>query len=69
MSQDHVERVLGRMLTDDDFRHRASLCLAEACKEEGYLLNEKELLSVGKFDISLLSSVAGRLDGSIKRYS
>lgn len=69
MSQDHVERVLGRMLTDDLFRHRVSLGPAEACREEGYLLSDEEMQLVGKIDVSRLSSVATSLDGGIKRFS
>lgn len=69
MSQAHVEQVLGRMLTDDGFRRSASLDLAKACREEGYLLNNWELDLVSRFDTSTLAPAAGILDSGIKRFS
>ena len=67
MSQDAVEKVLGRMLTDDQFRRRVSQDLVVACQEKGYLLDDEELALVGKFDVTSLSTAAEILDGGIKR--
>jgi len=69
MSQESVEKVLGRMITDDSFRKRASLHMALACREEGYSLSDEELRMIGQVDIKSLSSVADSLDGNIKRFS
>ena len=67
MSQDAVEKVLGRMLTDDQFRRRASQDLVAVCREKGYLLDDEELALIGKFDVTSLSTAAEILDGGIKR--
>lgn len=67
MSQDAVEKLLGRMLTDDQFRRRTSQNLVAACREQGYLLDDEELELVSKFDSTVLSPAAKILDGGIKR--
>ena len=67
MSQDAVEKVLGRMLTDDKFRRRAAQNLVATCREQGYLLDDEELELVSKFDSTSLSPAAEILDGGIKR--
>jgi hypothetical protein len=69
MSQDMVEKLLGRLLTDDLFRHRAVQSLAESCREEGFFLSGEELESIRREDLVLLEWVATRLDKNIKRFS
>jgi hypothetical protein len=69
MSQEMVEKLLGRLLTDDLFRHRAVQSLAESCREEGFSLSGEELESIRQEDLILLEWVAIRLDKSIRRYS
>ena len=69
MSQEAVEKVLGRMLTDDYFRQRAALNMAVVCHLEGYLLNDAELRSVSLINIPVLTAVSEQLGSDIKRFS
>jgi hypothetical protein len=69
MTQESVEKVLGRMLTDDIFRNRVKESLNEACLEEGYLLSEEESRMVGRLDLLKIDSVARSLDSGIKRFT
>jgi hypothetical protein len=69
MSQEMVEKLLGRLLTDDLFRQRAVLSLADSCRAEGFLLSGEELESIRPEDLVLLEWVAIRLDKNIKRFS
>ena len=68
MSQEAVEKVLGRLLTDDLFRAKAGKSLNRACREEGFSLSEEELHLVGELDVSQLDGIAEILNGGIKRY-
>lgn len=68
MSQEAVEKILGRLLTDDGFRCRAFDSLAELCRTEGYAISAEELRVIGRDELVLLGSVATKLDGSIKRF-
>jgi hypothetical protein len=43
MSQEAVERLLGRLITDEHFRRRAMVTLEETCLREGYALSKGEL--------------------------
>ncbi|RQW88499.1 MAG: hypothetical protein EHM79_05600 [Geobacter sp.] len=69
MSQEMVERLLGRLLTDDQFRHQSVLSLAESCQKEGFFLSCEELESIRHEDLVLLEWVAIRLDKNIRRFS
>ncbi len=69
MSQDALERLLGRLLTDDRFRSRATSSLAAACQQEGYRLTPEELRMITPEDLIRLDMVALRLDSGIKRYT
>jgi len=42
MAQDSVEKIIGRLITDDSFRQRAMLSLQRGCLEEGYVLSKEE---------------------------
>jgi hypothetical protein len=55
------------MLTDDQFRCRASQDLVAVCRDQGYQLDDEELDLVGRFDSSSLSPASEILDGGIKR--
>ena len=48
MSQEAVERVLGRLITDERFRRQAATSLEAASLEEGYRLSPAELLLLSK---------------------
>jgi hypothetical protein len=69
MSQVAIEKLLGRLLTDDVFRHRAMNSLATACREEGLDLSEEELRVIDPDDLVLFELISGRLDSNIKRFS
>ena len=69
MTQEAVEKVLGRLLTDDIFRNRARESLNKACLEEGYVLSDEETRMVARLDLLKIDSVAGSLDSGIKRFA
>jgi hypothetical protein len=68
MSQESVEKTIGRLLTDDYFRLRASLHLEILCHKEGYDLSDEELRMIKKIHLPSLSDIAENLDGGIKRF-
>ncbi len=68
MSQEGVEKFLGRLLTDDAFRHRAVSSPADACRLEGYALSVEELQAIRREDLARLAIVAQQLDSRIKRF-
>lgn len=67
MTQESVERLIGRLLTDDQLLIRTKTDLALACQQEGYILSNEELALVRHTDFSLLSAAAYGLDSGIKR--
>lgn len=69
MSQEAVERLLGRLLTDDSFRKRAEESIEGVSREAGYDLNVGELNSLRRDDIIRLDLVSQQLDRSIKRFN
>lgn len=67
MSQEAVEKLLGRLITDDDFRESASAAFPQVCFEEGFDLTDAERKIVQSIDFKNLAFLAGRLDKRIKR--
>lgn len=67
MSQIEVERFLGRLITDADFRSQASDSLEKVCFIEGFSLSKAEVSFLHNLDFSLVSLVAETIDDSIKR--
>ena len=67
MSQDSVERFLGRIITDEDFRECAKNSLLEACVESGYTLSryEEEILRI--LDLDEFVRISKSIDKGIKR--
>lgn len=67
MSQIEVERFLGRLITDADFRARAAYSLIKVCCDEGMALSAEEMLLLSHVDFSQFGRVAESLDDSIRR--
>lgn len=65
MAQEAVEQILGRALTDPDFRQRLIDNAAEAC--QGYDLTPAELAALEALDAESLQKFAGSLDDRISR--
>ncbi len=67
MSQVEVERFLGRILTDADFRKHAEQSLEKACYSKGFIFSPVELSFMRTLDFVLFQHVAETLDDSIRR--
>jgi hypothetical protein len=67
MSQVEVERFLGRIITDAEFRARAASSLITACCGVGIVLSKEEMSLLSHIDLSRLGQVAEILDDSIRR--
>jgi len=68
MSQDALERLLGRLITDESFRRCVSKnCLERMCLLEGYPLTASELRLANLLDLSALDGVALQLDPGMLR--
>ena len=65
MSQESVERIIGRAVTDADFRQRLIDNAAEACK--GYDLTPDELAALEALDADSVKQFAGTLDARISK--
>jgi hypothetical protein len=72
MSQRTIERVIGRLLTDDELRHKFTRSprrtLAEL-GEQGWELSRLEVEALLTMDVRLWSDVAARIDPRIQRCS
>lgn len=72
MSQRMVERVIGRLATDEELRiefMRAPEDTLEALREQGWELNLAEVDALMSTDVSLWSEVAERIDPRLQRCS
>jgi hypothetical protein len=67
MSQEAVERLLGRLITDDRFRKIAAVSLDSACLQEGYRLTSVELNLLSGLDIKQVAELAAKLDPGLCR--
>ena len=67
MSQIEIERLLGRLITDADFRVRAARSLENAVRKEGFALSIEELSLLYDSDLSQVGLVAATLNDSIRR--
>jgi hypothetical protein len=67
MSQEAVERVLGRLLTDDPFRETAKETLSRFYHEQGLELTPEEQSILQNLDVAIFAPVAAMLDKGIKR--
>jgi len=67
MSQDAVERVLGRLITDERFRRAAFDSFETACQQEGYLLTKAEQLLLSGLKLHTITEFAAQLDPGLCR--
>lgn len=67
MSQEAVEQVLGRLITDERFRCSAEGALEWACLQEGYRLNPRELQLLSSLELQCFSGLADRLSPGLCR--
>lgn len=69
MSQESVERFLGRALTDDDFRRMAMGSIRLAMAADGLTFTQEEMDSVMAIDWNVIELASGEMDKTIKRSS
>lgn len=67
MSQIEIERFLGRVLTDANFRNMAENSIEKACYHKGFTLSSVEMSLMRNLDFAQLALLASTLDDSIKR--
>ena len=67
MSQEAVERILGRMLTDQRFRTLVGKSLESASRQEGFELTPGELRLLSGFEVQGLAVFDGLLDPALCR--
>ncbi|MBL0225150.1 MAG: hypothetical protein IPQ16_06105 [Geobacteraceae bacterium] len=67
MSQDAVERVLGRLITDERFRTRVIDSLEVASLQEGYLLTKAEQHLLSGLKMHDITELAALLDPGLCR--
>ena len=67
MSQIEVERFLGRLITDVDFRARVVSSLESACYTNGFSLSAAEMSFLRNIDYTLIDMIAETIDDSIRR--
>jgi hypothetical protein len=67
MSQEAVERVLGRLVTDERFRTRAFDSLEAASLQEGYLLTKVEQHLLSGLKLHAITEFAIQLDPGLCR--
>jgi hypothetical protein len=70
MSQRHVEQVIGKLVTDESFRHRFTQNPEEALEEmqeRGIDLNPCERQAIASLDPDVLSALSEILDPRIQK--
>lgn len=67
MSQDSVERILGRLITDERFRSLAADSMEAASLLEGYRLNPEELRLLSALELQSVTELAERLNPGLCR--
>lgn len=67
MSQRAVESVLGRLITDLEFRARFFTDAHGACRSGDFVLTERERAALLRLDLPALHELAVRLDPTIVR--
>ena len=69
MTQQAVERVLGKLLTDENFRERFFASPELACWEAGFALSPVELEALSRVSSEALTQLGEALDKRISRPS
>jgi len=68
MSQEAVEQILGRLITDGQFRRLVVDSLEAASRREGYNLTPAELLLLSdSLELQRITELAGRLNPGLRR--
>ena len=67
MSQDAVERLLGRLITDEHFRQMATDSLFMACQQTGFLLSSTEMELLSGLDIARFAESSRHIDNGLCR--
>lgn len=67
MSQDAVERVLGRLITDERFRRAVGDSLEAACVQQGYRLSPSELRFLSELELKRISAIAAHINPGLCR--
>ncbi len=67
MSQEAVERVLGRLITDEGFRRAVGDSLEAACVRQGYNLSRTELRFLSKLELKRMSALAAHINPGLCR--
>jgi hypothetical protein len=67
MSQEAVERLLGRLITDEQFRIEASSLLENACLHEGYRLTPDELRLLSSVKMQHFAELEDKISPSLRR--
>ena len=67
MTQDSVERTLGKLLTDEAFRERFFTAPAQACRDAGITLSPAELDALGRLSREALARFSEEVDDRISR--
>jgi hypothetical protein len=67
MSQDAVEQLIGRLVTDDFFRERVRRDVSSACHEHGFALTKNELMLVRRINLDAVSRLAELVSDDLRR--
>jgi K+/H+ antiporter YhaU regulatory subunit KhtT len=67
MSQVDVERFLGRLITDADFRAKAAVSIIGVCHDVGISLTPKEKSFLSHIDFTRIGQLSDCIDDSIRR--
>ena len=67
MSQDAVERVLGRLITDARFCRAVGDSLEAACLQQGYRLSPTELRLLSELELTRIAALAAGIDPRLCR--
>ena len=67
MSQKAVELLIGRLITDDQFRQMASSSLSDACFEAGLELTPMEMDLLSRMELSCFANLSSCIDPGLCR--